>query len=345
MRDETVIVTLRRLLVDSAHWGHATRVREMAGRVGTSFREVLDLPAGALIFRRPSVTPMETEVPYRVVHTWGLGEDVKAATGGEGLQREFPGLAEALKAVGRALAEGRLIAGKRFRPVGRLPRAVRAEVRRLGIEGYGTWTFRAARTDGAILLGQRPYDPEVSELVSLAVLQVAIILDLLAERRAAESLARIDTLTGLWNRRGVEDQVPTLLAAARRHGERLVVTVVDVDDLKLINDTEGHTAGDSAIRAVAGALRASVRQSDVVGRWGGDEFVVISSQQHPMADRVARRLMDVVGNATPTVRVSAGAAVWGEDGETWDAVFSAADTRCYAEKLRHHVGISDIPRA
>lgn len=332
MQNRASVERLRGFLMDSSTWGQASRVREMAGEMGTSFARRLGMEAGAIIFHRPAITPMDVALPYRVVSAWGAD----ALMG-----RTVPGaLVSSIDRATAALSEGRFAATGRFVPTERTRRSLRAELRLLGLTAYGTWTFKTERTDGLVILGRQTLEADDDELVSFAVLQVATVLDLVAARRQAESMARIDTLIGLWNRRGLEDQIPTLHAGARRHGERLVVTVLDVDDLKAINDAQGHKAGDHAIRAVAGALRSSVRQSDVVSRWGGDEFVVVSSQQHPVADRVARRLMEAIARSGSGVRVSAGSAVWGEDGTTWEAVFGEADSRCYSEKGRHHMAQS-----
>lgn len=96
--------------------------------------------------------------------------------------------------------------------------------------------------------------------------------------RAAERLehdAFIDPLTGLFNRRALDRDLPREIAVAERHGRRLSLLTADVDGLKKINDRQGHTVGDGALRALAGALRAALRAGDSAYRVGGDEFVVL----------------------------------------------------------------------
>jgi diguanylate cyclase (GGDEF)-like protein len=88
-------------------------------------------------------------------------------------------------------------------------------------------------------------------------------------------LARTDALTGLYNRRHVEAELTALTSAARRQGTPLGLLLVDVDRFKRINDRVSHEAGDSALRTVAHRIRSIVRPEDRVGRWGGDEFVVL----------------------------------------------------------------------
>lgn len=105
-----------------------------------------------------------------------------------------------------------------------------------------------------------------------------------AERRLAEQnkrlqvlerLARTDELTGLLNRRGFHAELRRAVSAAGRYGERGVLIYVDLDGFKPINDTYGHAAGDEVLRRVAGTLRENVRDTDSVGRMGGDEFCVL----------------------------------------------------------------------
>ena len=113
-----------------------------------------------------------------------------------------------------------------------------------------------------------------------------------------ESLATRDSLTGLLNRRGLDEQLRRLLAAARRHDERGVVIFIDLDGFKAINDTMGHHAGDAMLRHLADLLTANVRESDVVARIGGDEFVVALVKTAPgEAESRTLRLQMLVNNS------------------------------------------------
>lgn len=84
-----------------------------------------------------------------------------------------------------------------------------------------------------------------------------------------------DTLTPLFNRRHFEQAVAVSIAQCQRYGSRCALVFIDVDDLKSINDTYGHAAGDEALRAIAHVLLANVRSTDVVARIGGDEFALL----------------------------------------------------------------------
>ena len=110
-------------------------------------------------------------------------------------------------------------------------------------------------------------------------------------RELAEEHARIDPLTGVGNRRALEEALVHHVASARRHGRPLCALVADLDAFKAVNDTFGHGAGDALLRDVARALTGSVRVPDPVFRWGGDEFVVLLPETNLLeAERLAARV-------------------------------------------------------
>lgn len=90
-----------------------------------------------------------------------------------------------------------------------------------------------------------------------------------------EELADYDSLTKVLNRRGLLNYLSVITQILARSDQRMALMFVDVDKLKKINDTEGHKAGDKVILTVAQCLKKSIRASDFVGRWGGDEFIVV----------------------------------------------------------------------
>ena len=107
----------------------------------------------------------------------------------------------------------------------------------------------------------------------LARVQAALRMKALVDE--LRDLAAHDPLTGLRNRRGVAEQLTTWRAHCTRHGFPLAVVLLDLNGFKQVNDEFSHAAGDRVLRAVAEQLQASVRTEDVVGRWGGDEFLVL----------------------------------------------------------------------
>ena len=116
-----------------------------------------------------------------------------------------------------------------------------------------------------------------------------------------------DALTGLLTHRGVHELVETELAAAQLRGGDLSVIAIDLDDFRLVNDREGHLAGDRLLRRVAETLREECRESEAVGRVGGDGFVVVLPGVGEESETIARRLVAQVGRRTGT-SASAGIA-------------------------------------
>jgi diguanylate cyclase (GGDEF)-like protein len=119
--------------------------------------------------------------------------------------------------------------------------------------------------------------------------------ELTAAYAQMEALALRDGLTGLLNRRALQDRAHADLMAARRHGAPFALALVDVDHFKSINDTYGHQLGDQVLRHVAQALAAGLRASDDVGRWGGEEFLAILPEADTaQAVAAAERLREIV---------------------------------------------------
>lgn len=167
--------------------------------------------------------------------------------------------------------------------------------------------------------------------------QVAIAID---RARTFASEARTDHLTGLANRREFERVMEREVALAERHGRRLSLMMIDVDNLKRINDRQGHRAGDAALRLVAQQLLRVVRTSDVCARVGGDEFAVAMPETNlDRARDVATRLRRAVDQAALSMRapehveVSVGIASW-RPGQDWQGTYQAADSDLYEDKKR-----------
>jgi diguanylate cyclase (GGDEF)-like protein len=124
----------------------------------------------------------------------------------------------------------------------------------------------------------------------------------LASQQALRDLASHDALTGLWNRAGILELLDRELARAARAGEPLAVVIADLDHFKSVNDTFGHLVGDEVLRSAARRLREAIRPYDSVGRYGGEEFLIILPHcDDEYAARLAERLRLAV--ATEPVRV------------------------------------------
>jgi len=165
----------------------------------------------------------------------------------------------------------------------------------------------------------------------------------LAEKnRQLERLATRDPLTGLYNRRYVEEKLEEETARARRYGPPLSVVVLDLDNFKEINDTLGHQAGDEVLIAVASSLRKDVRQVDVVGRIGGEEFIVIlpntpAASAITMGERIRGRIerLDTVlrPDGTPIrLTISGGIAQFRPDDPSPKEMVERADRTLYQAK-------------
>jgi diguanylate cyclase (GGDEF)-like protein len=161
-----------------------------------------------------------------------------------------------------------------------------------------------------------------------------------AALRAADQAVRLrheathDTLTGLPNRRAFRRRLAREIDA----GERLALILCDMDNLKLVNDTHGHEAGDQALQMLAGALRSGLRRSDEAYRLGGDEFgVVLPDASRVDAERVMRRLLEAVGagmlHTGDRIEASFGIAVH-QPGDDPDRLVIRADEALYTAKRR-----------
>lgn len=175
-------------------------------------------------------------------------------------------------------------------------------------------------------------------LVLLSLLAGEVSVRLHSDRERAERMALIDPLTGLPNRRFFQLTLEMEFAAARR-GRDLVLAVFDMDGLKRINDRYGHAAGDAALQHVAQTLLAHLRESDIVGRLGGDEFgVILVNANAEQAREKAVELAGQIGTAPArhggreiAVSVSYGTTTFDSGTSAADAI-DAADKAMYEQK-------------
>ena len=151
----------------------------------------------------------------------------------------------------------------------------------------------------------------------------------IARSRTLSQLALLDPLTGLHNRRFMNERLPAEIARAQRAGVTLAMSLIDLDDFKTINDRFGHVAGDRALVAFAFALRAGSRSYDAICRFGGDEFVWLlpacdaSSARAACAQLRARHAWALPD--LPVFTFSAGLAQFPVDGGSWTDLFRVAD--------------------
>jgi len=155
-------------------------------------------------------------------------------------------------------------------------------------------------------------------------------------------LAYHDSLTGLPNRRLVEDRLGHAVAVAERQGRMVAVLFADIDNFKVVNDTLGHKLGDALLKVIADRMAGTVRTMDTVARWGGDEFViVIENVGSPgEASSVADKLIEVVGvpvslnNNLLRIGTSIGISLYPQDGQDVTALIKNADMALFEAKGR-----------
>jgi len=155
-----------------------------------------------------------------------------------------------------------------------------------------------------------------------------------------ERIAYSDALTGLPNRRSTLARFHEELTRADRRNEKFALMVIDIDRFKNFNDTYGHQWGDTVLKHVARTLAAAKRNEDVMGRIGGEEFlIVLTGLDEHVAEDAANRLREklaslpiVAAGTGVTVTISAGLSIFPIDGRDWESLFSVADARLYAAK-------------
>jgi diguanylate cyclase (GGDEF)-like protein/PAS domain S-box-containing protein len=162
-----------------------------------------------------------------------------------------------------------------------------------------------------------------------------------AERVAAEErlrhIADHDALTGLYNRRRFEEELDRHIAHGRRYGVDGALLVIDLDHFKEVNDGHGHRAGDRVLAAVAAVLRGRLRESDILARFGGDEFAILmphggAAEAAELANLVVNAIRCEVSTPAGPLDASVGYALFEDATTTSDDVLSRADDAMYADK-------------
>jgi diguanylate cyclase (GGDEF)-like protein len=142
-----------------------------------------------------------------------------------------------------------------------------------------------------------------------------------------------DPLTGLHNRRFITDELQRAVHRAERSGHPFSVILFDLDKFKQVNDERGHGAGDIVLRGAAGALQSVTRQGDALGRYGGDEFLLVAYGDLPEAMSLVSRACEAVRQRTG-LTISAGIARFPDDGVGPAALIEAADTLLASTKRK-----------
>lgn len=220
--------------------------------------------------------------------------------------------------------------------------------RNLVLLGLGISSALLVARVGATIL--RPQDlaaifqPSAVQQISFLLLFLSLLLVangflMMTKERSDDQLrqaARRDHLTGCWNRVHIEEVVAQELAQLNRYGHPIAALLVDIDWFKAINDRHGHDRGDSVLREFSEVVRASLRGTDVLCRWGGEEFLVILpmtglAEAIGLAERLRREVADHAFSIGERVSVSIGVAAC-LSADTWENWFHRVDAALYRAK-------------
>jgi diguanylate cyclase (GGDEF)-like protein len=211
-------------------------------------------------------------------------------------------------------------------------------------EALGVLHLGARRVAAGPEMPDDPEDPlsPTTQWLAIAVAQnVALSLANLRLRETLHRQSVRDPLTGLYNRRYLEETMVREEARAKRTRSTLGVILLDIDHFKQFNDTYGHGAGDQVLQAVGRLLKGRVRAEDVVCRYGGEEFIVVmpgasletvESRAQTLRREAAHLGLEGLNPAQTPITLSAGIAVFPDHGEGWEAVIAAADAALYQAK-------------
>lgn len=206
----------------------------------------------------------------------------------------------------------------------------------------------------ALLLGTAssgPSDPARTQLIidlfAIAQILTSVVgmlclfwTEVLKMEATLKEMAFGDALTGLLNRRATVMRFEEQAALAQRTKMPFAMMVFDIDFFKRVNDTYGHQAGDQVLKHVAATLNSAKRREDLLGRVGGEEFVLLLVNTGlDGAQVIAERMRDMIAHSfllvegkRIAVTISGGLALYPEDGESWDQLFAVADQRLYHSK-------------
>jgi len=199
-------------------------------------------------------------------------------------------------------------------------------------------------------ISEKPYGRAELELAGTLSFAAAIALKNAELVEQLHSAATTDELTGLYNRRALEERLAAEISRSLRHQLHTSVLLLDLDRFKVINDTMGHAAGDRLLVLVANVLRHQARTLDVVGRLGGDEFLVVLPMTKPTEAQVfvgrVQANLDQLAKQHPEFgqcTLSIGVAEAPRHGSTVGAILAAADTALYRAKRggRNTVEVAD----
>lgn len=306
---------LAHFIEQSSDWSSLKRGMEVFQRASQLFEELFQVDSGFFVYKKR--IPSDELEPLQIYHPWGKYEGA-----GGSLQTVLDSQRTLLKSYLETNSE-KWVDGQD------IPFDITPEMPQLGI-----WklTSRGEMIGAIVLARSVPKSADDEHVISICAKQISLILDMFLAWRTAEEVSRYDSLTGVLNRRGIYEIYETIASNAERSGSMLMIGLIDIDNFKQINDFQGHPEGDRILREVAATLNMAVRSGDIVGRLGGDEFILImqTKSQDPISimERI-EELFPPAGGYT----ISMGIAILKIDGYDWDECYKAADQRMLKRKF------------
>jgi diguanylate cyclase (GGDEF)-like protein/PAS domain S-box-containing protein len=284
------------------------------------------LESGQTLRLKAEDTPSETQLRLLVeqmpVLLWTTDRNLRITSNwGSGLQHSEINAGDL---VGQPVSEYLNCDDANTAPMGHHHAALRGESVR----------FEYEQKDRVLEIQLQPLRAPSGEIIGC----IGVGLDITKRKRTEEQIryeAAHDALTGLANYREFMDTLVRELRRAERSHHSFTVLLLDLDDLKLINDRQGHLAGNKALNRLAKVMKEQCRVTDLAARYGGDEFaVLLIDSDQPMAEHMAQRIEACVRDDgdDPPISVSIGMAVYPADGRTTQEMLEAADRQLYGRK-------------
>jgi diguanylate cyclase (GGDEF)-like protein/PAS domain S-box-containing protein len=306
-----ISVAIRRSVVRDEH-GAATSILESGRAIRhNAVDKPLDRQLRQVVEQMPLLL-WTTDQQLRITSNWGSG-----------LQRSE---LQAGELIGKTVSDYLKCAGTNMTPVAHHYAALRGE----------SVHFDYKRQDRILEIHLEPLRSPLGEIVGC----IGVGLDITQRKRSEEHIrfqATHDALTGLANYREFMDTLERELRRAERSHHSFTVLLLDLDDLKRVNDRFGHLTGNQALKRLAEVMKGQCRVTDLAARYGGDEFaVILIDSDQRMARHVAQRIEACVreNKEEPPISVSIGMAVYPADGRTAQDLLEAADQQLYGRKRK-----------